>query len=140
MSRIRLEVVKVARGRASPHTTEDANWVMYRLGKNYSIYASCFISKCTISSKEEGQIMLMLDGTFGCVHKRSSGKSAGPPKHKMRFFLDEEEVESFMREYDDRSKGVEASVSSPNTLFTVQNLLHIEMTRILKKTPLYKSS
>ncbi|XP_065068720.1 uncharacterized protein LOC135694019 [Rhopilema esculentum] len=36
---------------------------------------------CMVCPKENGKIVLMLDGTFGCVRKQSSGFSMEPPKH-----------------------------------------------------------
>ncbi len=41
----------------------------------------------------------MLDGTFGCVRKFSSGKSHESAKHKNRFFLDEPAVDQFVTQH-----------------------------------------
>ena len=41
----------------------------------------------------------MLDGTFGCVRKFSSGKSHESAKHQNRFFLNESAVDQFVTEH-----------------------------------------
>ena len=43
--------------------------------------------------------ILMLDATFGCVRKLSSGKSHEIAKHKNRFFLNETSVDLFVEEH-----------------------------------------
>eukprot|EP00794_Sanderia_malayensis_P014806 gene14806-16345_t len=67
---------------------------------------------CLLCSEDNDQIVLMLDGTFGCVRKKSSGRSVGPPKHGSRFFLHHEEVESFMKSYSENTKAEISDCSS----------------------------
>ena len=44
-------------------------------------------------------MVLMLDGTFGCVSKQSLGFSMEPPKHGELFFVDDSSVDHFVDEH-----------------------------------------
>lgn len=66
---------------------------------------------------ESGQIVLMLDGTFGCVRKESSGVSIEPPKHGDRFFLKQGLVDDFVAKHGKDSKGLRLVNNSSCALF-----------------------
>eukprot|EP00112_Aurelia_sp_Birch-Aquarium-sp1_P004496 Seg151.1 transcript_id=Seg151.1/GoldUCD/mRNA.D3Y31 product="hypothetical protein" protein_id=Seg151.1/GoldUCD/D3Y31 len=63
-------------------------------------------------AQENGQIVLMLDGTFGCVRKQSSGCSTEPPKHGERFFVDESSVDEFVDQHCQSSKDIRMDCSN----------------------------
>ena len=63
-------------------------------------------TKCFNSLQENGNIVLMLDGTFCCAHKRSSGESYEVSKDGNRLFLDEEYVQSFISDSSDEVKDI----------------------------------
>jgi hypothetical protein len=42
---------------------------------------------------------MCLDGNFGLVRKRSSGRSFEPPKHCSRIFADDDTVRSFVAKH-----------------------------------------
>ena len=76
----------------------------------------------------------MLDGTFGCVRKESSGMSIEQPKHGDRFFLNQGLVDDFVAKHGKDSKGLRL-VSNSNHTFYSKSLVYIkikEFRRVLK--------
>ena len=45
----------------------------------------------------------MLDGTFGCVRKQSSGASIEQPKHRDRFFIEQTVVDEFVENHAEQN-------------------------------------
>lgn len=48
----------------------------------------------------------MLDGTFGCVRKQSSGASIEQPKHRDRFFMEQSVVDEFVENHAEQNKDI----------------------------------
>lgn len=69
------------------------------LSETQQYYVHSSLTAIFIHPQENGKIILMLDGTFGCVRKFSSGKSHEMAKHKNRFFLNESAVDLFVNEH-----------------------------------------
>eukprot|EP00795_Rhopilema_esculentum_P002632 gene2632-828_t len=67
---------------------------------------------CMVCPKENGKIVLMLDGTFGCVRKQSSGFSMEPPKHGERFFVDDSSVDQFVDQHCQNTKDIRMDCSN----------------------------
>lgn len=60
-----------------------------------------------LSQQEKGKVILMMDGTFGCVRKSSSGRSVEGPKHASRLFLDQFSVDNFVDSHSGDSKNIQ---------------------------------
>jgi hypothetical protein len=48
-----------------------------------------------------------MDACFGLSRKKSQGQSLSEPKHGTLYFADQDDVDNYVRNYDDSSEDVE---------------------------------
>ena len=61
--------------------------------------------------QSNGNVVLMLDGTFGCVRKFNAGTSIEEPKHGARYFLHQDLVDAFVGNYNDDCRNLSLVLS-----------------------------